>query len=130
MKSGRVYRWALVIEQVNRERPEIQFGIQGTNFEHPWRLVTTTRCSRSRDADERWTRRPGGDRQIQEHDVVHLELDFRESQGELRMAINTEPFEIVFREIPTARPVMPTVMLGGHGSRVRVQATSRFSNDP
>jgi len=125
LRPGSVHRWALVVEHVNRERPEIQFGIQGTNFEYPWRLVTTTRCSRSRDEETCWTRRPQGDRMIQEHDVVHLELDLTQSPGILAMAINYEPFEVVFRDIPSERPLMPAVMLGGHGSRIRVQATCR-----
>eukprot|EP00930_Biecheleria_cincta_P103551 TRINITY_DN95559_c0_g1_i1.p1 TRINITY_DN95559_c0_g1~~TRINITY_DN95559_c0_g1_i1.p1 ORF type:complete len:282 (+),score=27.06 TRINITY_DN95559_c0_g1_i1:25-846(+) len=125
VRSGNVYRWALVIEQVNRERPEIQFGIQGTNFELPWRLVTSTRCSRSRDDEEQWTRRPGGDRMLQAWDVVHLELNLRQTPGVLAMAINEESFEVVFSDIPTSCPIMPAVMLGGHGSRVRVQATRR-----
>lgn len=125
MRSGNVYRWALVIEQVNRERPEIQFGIQGINFDFPWRLVTSTRCSRSRDDEQQWTRRPGGDRMLQAWDTVHLELNFRQTPGVLTMAINEEPFEVVFSDIPTTRPVMPVAMLGGHGSRVRIQTTRR-----
>mmetsp|Transcript_13999 Transcript_13999/g.30332 ORF Transcript_13999/g.30332 Transcript_13999/m.30332 type:complete len:189 (+) Transcript_13999:1-567(+) len=124
-KAGSIFRWALVIERVNRERPEIQFGIQGVGFEYPWRLITSTRSSRSRDEDEHWTRRPKGDRMIKEYDVIHLELDLRRSEGSLFMAVNGEPFELVFDDIPTAKPVMPSVMLGGHGSRVRVQASSR-----
>lgn len=129
MKQGRIYRWALVIEQVNREREEVQFGIQGVNFDFPWRLVTATRCSRACDHEERWLPRPLGDRAIQEHQVVHLELDFRHDHGSLMMAVDDEPFELVFADIPTAKPVMPAVMLGGDASRVRVQATSRSSRD-
>lgn len=128
MRPGNVYRWALVIEQVNRERPEIQFGIQGINFEFPWRLITSTRCSRSRDDEQQWTRRPSGDRMLQAWDTVHLELNFRQTPGVLSMAINEESFEVVFRDIPTGRPVMPVVMLGGHGSRVRIQTTRRSSS--
>lgn len=125
--AGHVYRWSLVIEQVNRERPEIQFGIQGMNFDFPWRLVTTTRCSRTRDHEENWVSRPGGDQRIEVNDVVHLELDFSRDPGVFRMALNSSPFEVVFDDIPTDKSVMPAVMLGGHGSRVRVQASSRKS---
>lgn len=125
--AGRLYRWSFVLEQVNKERPEIQFGIQGMNFEYPWRLVTTTRCSRSRDDEEQWLSRPEGDQRIEENDVIHLELDFSREPGVLRMALNSLPFETVFDDIPTGKPVMPALMLGGHGSRVRVQAASRRS---
>jgi len=125
MKAGRIHRWALVMERLNRERPEVQLGIQGLDFEYPWRLVTTTRCSRSRDEDEMWTPRPGGNKTIHERDVVHLELDLRRSPGSFFMAVNDEPSELLFADIPIQRPVMPAVMLGGHGSRVRVQAASR-----
>ena len=38
-----------------------QLGIHGANHNQPWRLVTTSRCSWSRD-DEPWQDRPGGDR--------------------------------------------------------------------
>lgn len=125
MKVGNVYRWALAMEQVNRARPEIQFGIQGVSFDHPWRLITTTRCSRSRDEEEFFSRTPGGDRRIKERDVIHLHLDLRRKPGGLSMAVNDEPFEVVFNDIPTDRPVVPVLMLGGHGSRVRVQASER-----
>lgn len=129
MSAGSVYRWALDMEQMNRERPEIQFGIQGSDFEHPWRLITTTRCSRSRDEEDAWTPRPGGDLRIQERDIVHIELDFTGSLGVLSMSVNDGPFEIVYDEIPTDRPVMPAVMLGGNSSRVRVQATKRSAKE-
>merc|ERR1719379_3144615 len=132
MSRGHVYRWALVVEQLNLERSELQFGIQGLNFAHPWRLITTTRCSRSRDEEEVWHPRPGGDKRIQKHDVVHLELDLAVSPnrplGDLRMAINDEPFELVFDDIPVDNVILPAVMLGGHGSRVRVEASLRDKN--
>lgn len=127
MTTGNLYSWSLVFEQVSRDRPQMQFGIQGVRFEHPWRLITTTKCSRSTDEHDEWIPRPGGERLIKEHDTVHLELDLRFIPGQLRMAINDEPFELVFDDIPVGRPIMPAVMLGGNGSRVRVQATRRSS---
>lgn len=129
MIAGHVYRWALLIEQAGREQPEIQFGVQGVGFERPWRLVTTTRCARSRD-EEPFLPRPNGDRRIRERDVVHLELDLRPSiaapgaQGSLSVAVNDEPFELFFIDMPMTTPLVPAVLLGG-GSRVRVRATSR-----
>ncbi|CAK0853974.1 unnamed protein product [Prorocentrum cordatum] len=127
MRPGGVYRWALVIEHLSREMPEIQFGIQGCGFEKPWRLITTTRCSRACD-EETWQRRAEGDRAILEHDVVHLELDLTSRPGVLSMAVNDEPFEVVFADIVTDKPIMPAVMLAGDGGRVRVQATQRRSS--
>lgn len=120
MLAGKVYRWALVIDAKCQERPQIQFGIQGREFLFPWRLVTTSRCSRSRDDDEEWQERPNGDRLIEERDVIHLELDLSSTPGRFLMAVNDEPFELLFSDIPTEVPIMPVVMLGGHGSRMRV----------
>lgn len=129
MSAGSVYRWILQVERMNRDRPEVQFGFQGAKFEHPWRLVTTTRCSRSRD-EEPWTARPEGNRQIQENDLVHLELDMRRDPGRFWMAVNEEPFELVFDDVPTSRGVMPAVMLGGHGCTVRVRPATRCVPSP
>lgn len=127
LHPGQVHRWALVMEKMNKDRPEIQFGFQGVGFEHPWRLITTTRCSRSKDEEEQWESRPGGDRRIDEGDKVHLELDLSKSPGVLSMAINDSPFEVVFADIPIQKAVLPAVMLGGHGACVRVEATRRAS---
>lgn len=124
MRSGQIHRWALVVEQVSRHQPEIQFGIQGVNFARPWRLVTTSRCSCSRD-EEPWQGRKAGDRRIRERDVMHLELDLCNDPGSLWLAVNDEPFEIVFCDIPLAVPLLPVVMLGGQGSRVRVEVSAR-----
>lgn len=126
MHAGHVYHWALAIEQMSRDQPEIQFGIQGLGFARPWRLVTTTRLSRSSD-EEPWLPRPAGDRRLRERDVVHIELDLTSEHGALLLAVNGGPFERFFDDIPTASPLMPVVMLGGRGSRVRVEASARRS---
>lgn len=121
---GGIYRWSLRIERKCPYRPQLQFGIHGLNHNQPWRLITTSRCSRSRD-DDPWQDRPGGDRLIDEGDFIHIEADLRglnSAYGTLAMAINNEAYEVVFEDIPlnTGVAMMPVVSMGGDQSRVRL----------
>jgi len=121
---GGLYRWTLKIERKCPSRPQLQLGIHGQNHTQPWRLVTTSRCSWSRD-DEPWQDRPGGDRLIDEGDYVHIEVDLRginAKHGTFALAINDEQFEQFFDDIPlnASYPLMPVVSMGGHQSRVRL----------
>lgn len=122
--KGGVYRWTLRIERKCPYRPQLQFGVHGLGHNQPWRLVTTSRCSRSKD-DDPWQDRPGGDRLIDEGDFIHLEVDLRGLHvpyGVFSMAINDEQPEVVFEDIPlnTNAPIMPVVSMGGDQSRVRL----------
>jgi len=124
LSRGGVYRWTLRIERKCPSRPQLQLGIHGMNHSQPWRLVTTSRCSWSRD-DEPWQDRPGGDRLIDEGDFVHVEVDLRGVQskcGTFALAINDEPFEQFFDDIPLSAPypLIPVISMGGDQSRVRV----------
>eukprot|EP00933_Yihiella_yeosuensis_P061043 TRINITY_DN63864_c0_g1_i1.p1 TRINITY_DN63864_c0_g1~~TRINITY_DN63864_c0_g1_i1.p1 ORF type:complete len:239 (-),score=37.38 TRINITY_DN63864_c0_g1_i1:186-902(-) len=122
--KGGVYRWTLLIEKKCPYRPQMHFGVHGTSHRRPWRLMTTTRCSRARD-EEPWQDRPGGDRSIEEGDFVHIQVDLRGLHlpfGTLSVAINSEPDEVVFDDIPLSAnvPMMPVVCMGGDQSRVRL----------
>jgi hypothetical protein len=124
LQSGGLYRWTLKIERKCPSRPQLQLGIHGANHTQPWRLVTTSRCSWSKD-DEPWRDRRGGDRLIDEGDFVHVEVDLRgihSKYGTLALAINTEGFETFFEDIPLDTPyhLMPVVSMGGDQSRVRL----------
>jgi len=124
LARGGVYRWTMCIERKCPHRPQLQIGIHGVGHRRPWRLLTTSRCSRARD-DDPWHDRPGGDRMIDEGDFVHLEVDLRGLHlpfGTMSMAINAEPPELVFDDIPlnTSTPIMPVVSTGGDQSRVRL----------
>jgi len=125
LMSGGLYRWTLRIERKCPSRPQLQIGIHGANHSQPWRLITTSRCSWSRD-DEPWQDRPGGDRLIDEGDYVHIEVDLRGTNlsklGSLSIAINDEAFEQFFTDIPlnTPYPLIPVVSMGGDNSRVRL----------
>lgn len=128
LTQGGLYRWTLRIERKCPSRPQLQIGIHGENHSQPWRLVTTSRCSWSRD-DEPWQDRPGGDRLIDEGDYVHIEVDLRglrSKLGTFALAINDEPFEQFFDDIPlntqypTGYPLMPVVSMGGDQSSVRL----------
>lgn len=124
MMRGGLYRWTLLIERKCPSRPQLQLGVHGMNHSQPWRLVTTSRCSWSRD-DEPWQDRPGGDRLIDEGDYVHIEVDLRgigSKNGSFALAINDEAFETFFDDIPlnTPYPLMPVVSMGGDQSRVRL----------
>merc|ERR1712232_738710 len=118
------YRWTLKIEHKCPSRPQLQIGIHGLNHCQPWRLVTTSRCSWSRD-DEPWQDRPGGDRLIDEGDYVHMEVDLRanssDKSGTLALAVNDEPYEQYFDDIPLNAhfPLIPVISMGGDQSRVR-----------
>eukprot|EP00388_Colpodella_angusta_P000652 GDKJ01002314.1.p1 GENE.GDKJ01002314.1~~GDKJ01002314.1.p1 ORF type:complete len:386 (-),score=74.33 GDKJ01002314.1:91-1212(-) len=133
MLKGASYRWGIQIIRKCPHRPQLQFGVHGVNHDRPWRLITTSRCSRSRD-DEPWQDRPGGDRLIDEGDTVWLEVDLRgvtSTHGTLSYAINDEPWEVAFTDIPlfdienqadasAAAALMPVVCMGGHGCAVKV----------
>jgi len=124
MMKGGVYRWTLRIDRKCQSRPQLQLGIHGANHSQPWRLVTTSRCSWSRD-DEPWQDRPGGDRLIDEGNYVHIEVDMRGTHsktGTFALAINDEPFEQFFDDIPlnAPYPLIPVISMGGDQSRVRL----------
>lgn len=124
MSKGAVYRWTLRIERKSPSRPQLQLGVHGLTHCQPWRLVTTSRCSWSRD-DEPWQDRQGGDRLIDEGDYVHVEIDMRgvrSENGTMALAINDEPFEQFFDDIPlnTPYPLIPVISMGGDQSRVRL----------
>jgi len=127
LSKGGVYRWTVKIERKCPSRPQLQLGIHGWNHSQPWRLVTTSRCSWSRD-DEPWQDRAGGDRLIDEGDYVHVQVDLRglsSKMGTLSLAINDEPYEQFFDDIPLnmAYPLMPVVSMGGDQSCVRVSSS-------
>lgn len=125
---GGIYRWTVRIERKCPSRPQLQLGIHGLNHSQPWRLVTTSRCSWSRD-DEPWQDRPGGDRLIDEGDYVHMEVDMRglhsAKHGTLSLAINDEPWEQYFDDVPlnSPYPLIPVISMGGDQSRVRLCPT-------
>lgn len=124
LMRGGIYRWTLRIERKCPSRPQLQLGIHGMNHSQPWRLITTSRCSWSRD-DEPWQDRPGGDRLIDEGNYVHVEIDLRgvhSKCGVFALAINDEPFESIFDDIPlnAPYPLIPVVSMGGDQSRVRL----------
>jgi len=125
LTRGGLYRWTLKIERKCPSRPQMQVGIHGANHTQPWRLVTTSRCSWSKD-DEPWKDRPGGDRLIDEGDYVHIEVDLRgyntTEKGKFALAVNDEPYETFFEDIPLDKPyhLMPVVSMGGDQSRVRL----------
>lgn len=125
LTRGGLYRWTLKIERKCPSRPQLQLGIHGANHTQPWRLVTTSRCSWSKD-DEPWKDRPGGDRLIDEGDFVHIEVDLRgyntTEKGTFALAVNDEPYETFFEDIPLDKPyhLMPVVSMGGDQSRVRL----------
>lgn len=124
LMRGGIYRWTIRIEQKCSGRPQLQLGLHGANHNQPWRLVTTSRCSWSRD-DEPWQDRPGGDRLIDEGSFVHIEVDMRginSTTGSFSLAIDDGPFEEFFDDIPLSQPysLIPVVSMGGNQSRVRL----------
>eukprot|EP00434_Breviolum_minutum_P032809 symbB.v1.2.029016.t1/scaffold3125.1/size63008/3 len=56
--KGGIYRWTLRLEHICAHRPQMQIGVHGANHRRPWRLMTTTRCSRAKDEDP-WQERLG-----------------------------------------------------------------------
>jgi len=126
MAAGGLYLWTLQIVHQSAERPQVHFGVQGVGHARPWRLVSTLRCSRSRD-DGPWMSRPGGDVTIAVGDCVHCEADLRgikSSLGLFSMAINDGPFEIVFEDIPLRDGALqPVVAMGGDGTMIRICGT-------
>jgi len=124
LSKGGLYHWTLCIERKCPYRPQLQLGVHGAGHRRPWRLITTSRCSRARD-DEAWTDRPEGDRTIEEGDFVHIEVDLRGLHlpfGTVAIAVNAEPPEVVFDDIPlsSSTTLMPVVSMGGDQARVRL----------
>lgn len=126
MSKGGLYLWTLQIVRQCPRRPNLQFGVHGAGHARPWRLVSTGRCSRSRD-DGPWLQRPGGDMLIGEGDYVHCEADLRGLDGPLgsfAYAVNDGPFETVFEDIPLSEgSLQPVVAMGGGGTTCRLCAT-------
>jgi len=125
MARGGLYLWTLQIVRQCPHRPHLQFGVHGANHARPWRLVSTGRCSRSRD-DGPWLARPGGDLLIGEGDYVHCEVDLRGLDGPLgsfAFAVNDGAFETVFEDIPLSEVLLqPVVAMGGGGTVCRLCA--------
>merc|ERR1712014_309400 len=123
MVKGALYFWTLQIVRQCPHRPQLQFGLEGANHNRPWRLVSTNRCSRSRD-DGPWLARPNGDLAILEGDFIHCEADLRglgSPLGSFAFAINDGPMETVFEDIPLSEgPLQPVVVMGGSGTTVRL----------
>eukprot|EP00439_Symbiodinium_sp_Y106_P049546 s218_g6.t1 len=70
--KGCIYRWTLRLEHICSTRPEMQIGVHAKDHRRPWRLMTTTRCSRARDEDP-WQERPGLCRNLQRFDLPFLQ---------------------------------------------------------
>ena len=126
--KGGIYRWTLRLEHICAHRPQMQIGVHGANHRRPWRLMTTTRCSRAKDEDP-WQERLGGDRMLLEGDYLHVEVDLRGLHlpfGTMAVAINSEPAEVIFDDITltTGSPLMPVICMGGNMSRVRLMPAS------
>lgn len=123
LARGGLYLWTIQVVRQCPHRPMIQFGIHGENHAKPWRLVSSGRCSRSRD-DGPWLARPGGDLVVSEGDYMHCELDLRGLRGPLgsfAFALNDEPFELVFEDIPIPETwLQPVLLLGGDGTTCRL----------
>jgi len=126
MAAGGLYLWTLQIVQQCAERPEVHFGLQGTDHARPWRFVSALRCTRSRD-DGPWLSRPGGDLPIAVGDFIHCEADLRglkSTLGLFSMAVNDGPYEVVFEDLPLReRALQPVVAIGGNGTVIRVCGT-------
>lgn len=129
MDKGALYVWTLqVVRHSNflKERPPIHFGIHGVGHARPWRLVNSSRCSRSRD-DGPWMSRPAGDVTIVEGDYIHCEVDLRGLSGPLgtfSFALNSGEMETVFEDIPLSDGTLqPVLAMGGDGTIVRVCST-------
>lgn len=124
MLKGGLYFWTLQVVRQCPHRPEMQFGLHGPGHSRPWRLVSTSRCSRARD-DGVWLPRPRGDLAIIEGDLIHCEVDLRGLQGakgSFAFAVNEGAFESAFEDIPISDvdALQPVVAMGGHGSCCRV----------
>ncbi len=134
IQAGGVYKWSLRIKKKCSYRPQMQFGLHGLSHEKPWRLVTTSRCSRSRD-DDPWVDRPQGDKLIDEGDQVNVVCDMRPSAntfnpqddsaggeqfGTFGFSINDGPFELVFTDVPTDVTLVPVVSMGGDSSSIEL----------
>ena len=90
--------------------------------------MTTSRCSRSKD-DDPWQDRPGGDRLIDQGDIIHVIVDMRALTipfGIFSFAVNDGPMELAFEDIPVTSPIMPVVSMGGDGSSIKLLAESQL----
>mmetsp|Transcript_105082 Transcript_105082/g.240773 ORF Transcript_105082/g.240773 Transcript_105082/m.240773 type:complete len:347 (+) Transcript_105082:19-1059(+) len=124
MVLGGIYRYSIKIVRKSMNRPQLQFGIHGPAHQKPWRLITTSRCSTSRD-DEPWHDRPQGDRSVDAGSIIHVQIDCtcrRIPFATLEYALDDGPYEIVFQDIPVppASYLIPVVSMGGDGSCVQV----------
>lgn len=124
MKPGGLYRWTLQLVHQCPHRPQMQFGVHGIGHAQPWRVVSSERCSRSKD-DEPWKDRPGGDLVITEGDYIHCETDLRvlgsRRFGTFAFAVNDGPFETAFEDLPLLEnPLVPVVSMGGAGTTCRL----------
>jgi len=123
MARGGLYLWTVQIVRQCAHRPQLQFGVHGAGHAWPWRVVSSGRCSRSRD-DGPWISRPGGDLSISEGDYVHCEADLRGHNGGLgnfSFAVNDGPFETAFEDLPLSDgPLHPVLLMGGDGTMCRL----------
>jgi len=123
MAKGGMYTWTIQVVKQCPHRPHFLFGIQGAAHARPWRLVSSGRCSRSRD-DGPWAVRPGGDLMIRPGDYLHCEADLRGLDGALgsfSFAVNAGPFETAFEDIPLSDvPLHPVLCMGGAGTTCRL----------
>lgn len=122
MAKGGLYTWSIQVVKQCPHRPHLLFGIHGAAHARPWRLISTGRCSRSRD-DGPWLSRPGGDLVVRPGDYVHCEADLRGLDGHLgsfAFAVNAGAFETAFEDIPLDGPLHPVLCMGGGGSVCRL----------
>mmetsp|Transcript_58370 Transcript_58370/g.126244 ORF Transcript_58370/g.126244 Transcript_58370/m.126244 type:complete len:383 (+) Transcript_58370:54-1202(+) len=123
MAKGGLYLWTLQVVRLCPHRPQIQFGLHGSNMMRPCRLVSSGRCSRSRD-DGPWLARPGGDLTIVEGDYIHCEADLRGLEGPLgsfAFSVNEGPMEVIFEDIPLSEGLLhPILAMGGAGTCCRL----------
>lgn len=123
MAKGGLYTWTIQVVKQCPHRPHFLFGIHGAAHARPWRLVSSGRCSRSRD-DGPWISRPGGDIMIRPGDYLHCEADLRGLDGlpgSFSFAVNAGPFETTFEDIPLSDgPLHPVLCIGGAGTTCRL----------
>ncbi|CAK0798673.1 unnamed protein product, partial [Prorocentrum cordatum] len=142
MSRGGLYLWTLQIVRQCPHRPQLQFGIHGANHSRPWRfvrifeqvclcsfgfasrLVSTGRCSRSRD-DGPWLARPGGDLIIPRGGLRALRggpARPGRQPGQFRVRRQRRPLRNRLRGHPAHAPLHPVVAMGGGGTCCRLCA--------
>jgi len=125
MVRGGMYLWTVQILRQNPQRPCVQFGVCGPEYGRPWRLISTSRCSRSRDEGP-WLPRPAGDFCIGEGDSIHCQADLRGLVGpfgSFSFAVNDGPLEVAFEDLPLAdgsAALRPALAIGGGGTTCRL----------